>query len=197
MGCYDERASWRSISEGYSYEGVTFLAAPIGSGVQLAMCTKCKNLSFWIKGNMVFPDVPNVEAPNADLDQDIKDDYLEAASVFNKSPRAAAALLRLALQKLCKQLGEKGENIHEDINSLLKKGMPSRVMKAMNAVRIIGNHAVHPGKLDFQDNIDIAAKLFRLINSIARDMITEPKELEEISKIASDSDKRKNHDGNK
>jgi len=42
-----------------------------------------------------------VEAPNSDLSEDIKKDYLKAANIFTDSPRASAALLRLALQKLC------------------------------------------------------------------------------------------------
>jgi hypothetical protein len=59
--------------------------------------------------------------PNIDLDQDIQDDYMEAAKVLDDSPRSAAAILRLSLQKLCKQLGEKGENIYHDIGELVKK----------------------------------------------------------------------------
>jgi len=59
--------------------------------------------------------------PNIDLDQDIQDDYMEAAKVLDDSPRSAAAILRLALQKICKQLGEKGENINHDISELVKK----------------------------------------------------------------------------
>ena len=65
---------------------------------------------------------------------------MEAASVLQKSPRAAAALLRLALQKLCKQLGGKGKSIQQDIDLLMwKTGCHSGVLEAMDAVRIIGN----------------------------------------------------------
>jgi len=59
--------------------------------------------------------------PNQDLNADIIADYNEACRIYNDSPRASAALLRLALQKLCKQLGETGENINEDIKKLVKK----------------------------------------------------------------------------
>ncbi|MCB4763630.1 MAG: DUF4145 domain-containing protein, partial [Sulfurovum sp.] len=89
----------------------------------VSKCEHCANLVIWNDEDIIFPKKILVKNPNSDLTQEIQNDYLEAARVFNESPRASAALLRLALQKLCKQLGEKGENINEDIKSLVKKGL--------------------------------------------------------------------------
>ena len=116
--------------------------------------------------------------PNEDLDGDIKKDYLEAANIFNDSPRASTALLRLALQKLCKQLGEKGDNINTDIGNLVKKGLNSLVQKSLDSLRITGNNAVHPGEINLDEESEKVLKLFELINFIAEKMITEPKEIE-------------------
>ncbi len=116
--------------------------------------------------------------PNIDLDQDIQDDYMEAAKVLDDSPRSAAAILRLALQKICKQLGEKGENINHDISELVKKWLNPTIQKSLDGLRITGNHAVHPGELDLTEDKDRVLKMFELINFIAEKMITEPKEIE-------------------
>ncbi len=115
--------------------------------------------------------------PNPDLRDDIREDYLEARGIVTKSPRGAAALLRLCTQKLCQQLGKPGKNPNEDIAALVKEGLPTGVQKSLDVVRVIGNNAVHPGQIDLKDDVETANKLFELINIIARVMITQPKEI--------------------
>ena len=129
---------------------------------------------------MISPDESNIVPPNTDLNDDIKADYNEATSIVNKSPRGAAALLRLCVQKLCKQLGESGDNLDRDIGNLVKKGLPGNIQKALDIVRVIGNNAVHPGQIDITDDIDTASRLFELVNHIAEIMITHPKKVDEM-----------------
>jgi len=143
-------------------------------------CEGCGKRSIWHNGKMVYPDATGITPSNTDLSEEIQADYNEAASILNRSPRGSAALLRLCVQKLCKQLGEPGENINADIASLVKKGLNSKIQQALDVVRVVGNNAVHPGELDLKDNRDVAIQLFKLINLIAEKMITEPKEVDEI-----------------
>jgi hypothetical protein len=129
---------------------------------------------------LLFPPEVHGEEPNEDLPVDILTDYAEARRILNLSPRGAAALLRLAVQKLCKHLGEGGRNLNLDIACLVEKGLSPIVQKSLDAVRVIGNEAVHPGTLDLKDGRETASKLFRLVNVIAEQMITHPRHVSEI-----------------
>lgn len=149
---------------------------------KISKCEHCGKVSIWAGYGIiqqVFPDTKvNVEPPNEDLNDVIKRLYNEAAEIKDKSPRAAAALLRLALQELCKQLGEKGKDINYDIAELVKKGLTPYVQKALDSVRVVGNNAVHPGQIDFDDNQEIVNALFGIINFIANQTITRQKEID-------------------
>ncbi len=144
-----------------------------------AKCKHCNLFSLWHEGKMVFPLTGNVEMANADLPDDIKNDYNEAKNIVNISARGAAALLRLAVQKLCVHLGEKGANINDDIKSLVKKGLPQTMQQALDSVRVIGNNAVHPGKIDLNDDVEIAYALFGFVNIICEILISQPKKVKE------------------
>ncbi len=149
-------------------------------GWYFAQCMACSNVSVWNGDAMVFPSVFTAPPPNTDLPEDIKKDYEEARAIVRQSPRGAAALLRLCVQKLCKEVGEKGKNINEDIASLVRKGLTPAVQQALDSVRVIGNEAVHPGQIDFSDSPKIAQVLFQLVNFICHKMITEPRQIEGI-----------------
>ncbi len=144
-----------------------------------ATCQHCGNTSIWIKDKMYFPENGNSPFPNSEMPENVKNLYLEAASITNKSPRGAAALLRLAIQILCKELGEAGENINTDIKNLVKKGLPEIVQQSLDVVRVTGNDAVHPGQID-TDNLETVGQLFDLTNVIIEYMIALPKKVSGI-----------------
>jgi len=150
------------------------------TNINSAKCSHCSEISIWYKKKMVFPNSGNVEIANPDLPKDIKNDYNEARDIVNQSPRGAAALLRLAIQKLCIHLGEKGKNINQDIASLVKKGLPKTMQQALDSVRVIGNNAVHPGTIDLNDKAEIANSLFGFVNIICEVLISQPKKIEEF-----------------
>ncbi len=146
----------------------------------ISECFNCGNIVIWIYNSLMYPKRGIAPAPNPDLPDDVRVDYDEAGTILDESPRGAAALLRLCIQKLCKHLGESGENVNDDVKKLVKKGLDPRVQQALDVVRVVGNHAVHPGQIDLRDNRETAEKLFGLVNLIAEIMISQPNHVKEI-----------------
>jgi hypothetical protein len=147
--------------------------------LRIGYCTHCGKNTLWIVDKMYFPDSGNVPFPNSEMPQSVKDLYLEAAAVYSKSPRGAAALVRLGIQILCKELGETGKNINNDIAELVKKGLPLIVQQSLDIVRVTGNDAVHPGQIDTDDG-EVVIQLFNLTNVIVEYMIALPKRVSGI-----------------
>ena len=150
------------------------------SNLHLSECYNCKKIAVWVHGNLAFPAQRAGVLPNNDLPDELVADFEEARAIVGNSPRGAAALMRLVIQKLCVHLGEKGKNIDDDIASLVSKGLNPLVQMALDVVRVIGNEAVHPGTIDLKDDRDTALRLFGLVNAIADQMITHPKSVKEM-----------------
>ena len=148
------------------------------NNIYLSKCFHCKKIAVWVYGNLIFPSDKIGVIPNPDLPNEIIRDFEEARSILGDSPRGAAALLRLCVQKLCIHLGKKGKNIDDDIASLVSEGLNPLVQKSLDIVRVIGNEAVHPGIIDLNDDRDTSIQLLHLINSIAEQMISHPKHVE-------------------
>ena len=144
----------------------------------VAECAHCYEISLWSReGKLVLPLESSIAMPSSDLPEDCKIDYMEARDVYPYSPRASAALLRLCIQKLMPHLGEKGENLNDDISSLVKKGLSSLTRQALDVCRVVGNNAVHPGEIVFEDTPEVAQSLFELVNFITEDRITRPNQI--------------------
>ena len=148
--------------------------------VFVARCFNCKDISIWIHEKLVFPQRGEAPQANPDLSDDIRRDYAEASSILDRSPRGAAALLRLAIQKLCKELELTGRDLNQDIGTLVSRGLDPQVQMSLDAVRVIGNNAVHPGEMDIRDDRCTAESLFSLLNLIADRMISQPKRISEV-----------------
>lgn len=147
-------------------------------GFSVATCSSCEEFTLWVSEEIIYPKKTTVPLPNEDLDEDIKALYIEASNILIDSPKGSTALLRLALQKLLKQIGGSGKNINKDIKDLVADNLSVQMQQALDLLRVVGNNAVHPGQIDLDDNTDIARKLFDILNYIAYELITKPKELE-------------------
>lgn len=144
---------------------------------KVSLCAHCDRVAIWHQETMIYPAESTAPFAHEDMPESITSDYNEARSIVGTSPRGAAALLRLALQKLMVELGESGKDINADIGSLVKKGLPVEVQQSLDILRVIGNESVHPGTFDLRDDTETAITLFELINFIIDDRITQKKKI--------------------
>lgn len=160
------------------------------NSVHIASCQNCEKKIIWIDNTYVYPDIVAEEA-NPDMPDSVKQLYDEAGLIYNKSPRAACALLRLAIDRLCNELGETARDINKNIGALVSKGLPEIVQQALDVVRVVGNKAVHPGQIAFDvDDINTAIMLMQLLNLIVEKMITEPNKINSIYQALPESYKK-------
>jgi hypothetical protein len=166
-----------------SIKSATMKAEPANiaiSNVFFSSCFSCKNFSIWLANEVIYPAQKTNLRPHEDMPEDVKADFEEAAAIVDQSPRGAAALLRLAMQKLMHDLGEKGENLNEDIASLVKKGLEPSIQKVLDVVRVVGNNAVHPGEINMKDDRATATTLLTLVNLVVERRISAQKRIDEM-----------------
>lgn len=156
------------------------LEALMPAEFSVSTCVACSRGSIWVNGELVFPLHVDVGPANQDMSEEIRALYDEAASVYVASPRGAAALLRLAVQLLMRQVGKKGEDLNAEIGQLVAGGLSPKIQQALDLLRVIGNNAVHPGQIVLEDNREVALRLFEILNVVADELITRPREIESM-----------------
>lgn len=156
----------------------------------LSSCERCHDEVLWCvesnslgqeDGHIIYPPASTAPIHHIDLPEDLQQEYDEARAIVGQSPRGAAALLRLCLEKLCSHLtGNAANSINDNIKDLVAKGLSARVQQSLDYLRVVGNHAVHPGQIDLQDTPEMVHAMFGLINFIVEDQITKPKTIEAL-----------------
>ncbi len=150
---------------------------PSGSLVNLYVseCSACLKFSVWIGDDLFYPPLAAAIKPVEGMPPEIQKDFNEAAQIVDSSPRAAAALLRLAIQKAIQALGFPGKSLDGDLAVLVQKGLDPRIRKSLDMVRVIGIRAIQPGQIDASDDSAVAMQLFTLVNLLVETMVVVPK----------------------
>ena len=144
-----------------------------------AECFACGQLSLWRDREMVYPLTPSAPAPHKDMPLNVKTIYEEARLVEPFSKRAAAALLRVSLEKLAEELGETKGSLHTRIAQLKKKGLSDEVIEALEIVHITASEGgSHAGVIDLEnkDTPDIVNTLFDIVNFIVKEVTADSAE---------------------
>ncbi len=147
-------------------------------------CEICQETSIYnaITGEKIHPNTTSIKKPNSDMPQNIKDLYVEASSVFEMSPRSSLAIIRLALDLLCIELGaDKKDSLYNKVEWLHNENVIDSELKDLaHGVRGLGNDAVHPRNIDEEINKDDAMLVFELINIIVDEKITKVNRKKEL-----------------
>jgi hypothetical protein len=138
------------------------------------VCAACGKYTLWFGDELVRPATSEGPEPVASMPDKMKRDFEEARSVLRPSPRASAALLRLCVQDLCIHLGKPGKNLNDDIGALVAEGLPKHLQQSLDAVRVVGNNALHPGEMDVADDRAMALSLLDLVNRLTDALVTGP-----------------------
>lgn len=148
------------------------------------VCSHCGGRSYWAasdsagdaasSGFILHPPTVGAPHPHECLPNECTSDFEEARAICAKSPRGAAAILRLCLQKLLKHLGGTGEHIDSDIKRLVEQGLDPHIQQALDVIRVTGNNAVHPLEMNLEDDQESVLVLFEMINFIVEERISRP-----------------------
>lgn len=140
-------------------------------------CLRCEQYCFWKDQKLVWPPESGLPDPVDDCPKEIRAIYNEARQIFPISTRAAAALLRLAIQMICVERGLSGGDLNSDIGTLVKGGLPIEIQQSLDLVRVVGNNAVHPGQIVIEENKERIEKFFGLVNLTIDALLVQPKKI--------------------
>lgn len=171
--------------EGKHFSGFEYTQQELINKNLIGTIISDKDIYYPIKDEFcIYPsEITDVEQPVKCMPENIKDVYKEAASIVNKSPRAAATLLRLSLQSLLEIINDNKrlKSIWDAINNQLDSNTPKFIKDIMNIIRKEGNNSAHDadykelGYINTKDDNSKAMKdakaLFHYINVICEYVI--------------------------
>lgn len=155
---------------------------------KISITSFCKGKQFDIEPEFTCKKYPNY------IPEQIRNDYEEAVSIIDKSPKASATLFRRCLQGMIHDFWNiKEKNLNAEITSLKGK-VPSSQWTAIDGLRNLGNIGAHMEK-DINLIIDIdpqeAVKLQKLVELLIEKWYIARHDEEEIYKSIVDCSNEK------
>lgn len=160
-------------------------------------CASCNEWSIWMGPKLVHPRLRVGGTPHPEMPREVRELFEEAAAVAAVSPRAGAAFARVTVERLLKTLfPETTPRLELLIAEAKQRGVSAAVGKMLDVVRVTGNDAVHvdeqPGDLvvlvlDEVQGPGLVGKLLQAVNDLVEQLITLPREAEELNRLIPES----------
>jgi hypothetical protein len=132
------------------------------ANLHVSGCHSCNGFALWVGDRLVFP--YNVEN-TPDL---IQEDFEEAATILNQSPRGATALMRVCIQKLMPLLKQDGKYLNDYISSLVRKALELEIQQSMEVLQVLRKSPVQLTEFNSQEDKETALRFFDSVKAILR-----------------------------
>lgn len=165
--------------------------------VYVTVCHHCEKPTIWLDDNQtlkpVLPSDNQYPSPSDKMPQKVKDVYNQAGSIADKSPRAANALLRSAIEELMCIIVETPGDLNLMIEDAYNKNIiTAHIKESLHSIRLLGNNTLHPNQIRIEDDVD-TNDIFNIINHIVDVTLHHSEVIENIQNIDSKNKKaRKN-----
>ena len=146
----------------------------------ISYCFSCSEMGLWVGDQLVWPKGTTSLEPTLDASADVPEDSGKTSQTLDASPRGAAALLRVATEKLCKELGDSEQGPRPAITPLLQEEVDARVLKVLEAMRVIESNAMPSDHVSVRDDRATAETLSGLVNLICEKIMIEPRQLQAL-----------------
>jgi hypothetical protein len=154
--------------------------------LNIAFCQHCGGFTLWLGDAMIYPQVGGAPPPHEEMPPRIRKLYEEARGVLPASPRASAALLRVALEGLLEEAGYRQGRLADRLEKAREDGnLSASTYKLAETLRYAGNAAAHyePWKIDpsqGEEDREMVYYLFDFVNKVTEELVAEPRRVEEM-----------------
>lgn len=158
---------------------------------RMSVCIHCRRNTIFYGDMLIYPHAKLGPNPAADMPAPVQAIYEEARAVASASPRAAAALLRVAVETLIDDLEPGKAKLNTKIGNLVKRGLDPQVQQMLDTVRVFGNEGgAHPGTINMNETPEVLGMLMFCVNTIVERMITFPNRISEVYSALPDEQRK-------
>lgn len=167
--------------------------------MRVSKCQRCFKSTLWSGDGIIYPWKIVVPQPNETIPKELREIYLEAGRVLDYSIRASGALIRLSLELLLRYINQNKESLDKNIGLLVSRGIPEKVQKALDFLRIKGNYSVHPESINMEEKREDVLFMFQLFNLVYEELINRYSKIDQLYENLPDEKKEhiRTRDGNK